>query len=86
MPHSVFCQKKKAMLTGFAEPPYPGPLGARIQAEISVEAWGDWMARQILLFNEYRLNPLDPETVQFLEKEMTTFLFTEDSEAVPGHC
>jgi Fe-S cluster biosynthesis and repair protein YggX len=85
MPSEVFCQKKKVMCPGFDAPPYPGPLGIRIQAGISIEAWQEWIARQIILFNEYRLNPLDPETLPFLEKEMETFFFTEESKDVPGH-
>lgn len=85
MSRMIFCQKLQKELPGFDTPPYPGPLGERVMAEISAQAWDEWIKHQTILLNEYRLSPLDPDTPAFLEKEMNTFLFTDESKAVPGH-
>ncbi len=81
---TVFCAKLNKPLPGLAKPPYPGPLGARIQAEISGEAWQMWLAHQTTLINEYRLNLMDATARDFLRTEMEKFFFTGGAEKPAG--
>ena len=68
---------------GLARPPYPGELGQRIFDNVSREAWGQWLAHQTMLINEYRLTPIDPKNRKYLETEMEKFFFGTGSER-PG--
>lgn len=80
----IYCQKLKQKLPALDFQPYPGPLGKRILAEISAEAWQLWLAHQTTLINEYRLNLMETEARQFLLVEMEKFLFGEGSGAPKG--
>lgn len=64
---------------GLERQTYPGELGKRIFDSVSKEAWQQWMGQQTILINEHRLNPLEPETRVFIEKEMKKFLFGEEA-------
>lgn len=75
MSRIVHCAKLGIDAEGLDFAPWPGSLGQRIYAEISRQAWQQWLAHQTMLLNEYRLNPLDPKARQFLSGEMEKFLF-----------
>jgi Fe-S cluster biosynthesis and repair protein YggX len=77
MSRTVFCTKLKKELPGLDRQPYPGELGKKIFAQISKEAWKQWVIEQTILINEHRLNVLDPENKKLLEDAMEKFLFTE---------
>jgi len=86
MTHLIFCHKLKHQAEGLDFPPYPGELGKKIYREISKEAWQQWLNRQTMLINEYRLNMLDNKAREFLATEMEKFLFSDaDSAAPPGY-
>ncbi len=59
---------------------YPGELGKRIYANVSKEAWAQWMAHQTILINENRLTTIEPKARAFLVAEMEKFLFGGGSE------
>jgi Fe-S cluster biosynthesis and repair protein YggX len=80
MTRTVQCVLLKREAPGLPRPPYPGPLGQRIYAEISLEAWAGWVRHQTMLINEYRLTPVDPKARKFLEAEMEKYLFGGGSE------
>jgi Fe-S cluster biosynthesis and repair protein YggX len=82
MPRTIICQKLKQELEGLDFPPYPGELGKEIYLKISKSAWQEWMQRQTMFINEYRLTVTDPTAREFLENEMKKFLF-EDVENKP---
>jgi Fe-S cluster biosynthesis and repair protein YggX len=84
MTRMVFCQKLKQELPGLEQTPYPGELGQKVFENISAQAWQAWLQHQTMLINEYRLNVIDPEAREFLEKEMEKFLFGEGSEKPEG--
>jgi len=65
---------------GLDRPPYPGELGQRIFAQVSKEAWQQWVAHQTTLINEYRLVPIEPKDRKFLETEMEKYFFGGGSE------
>ena len=85
MTHTVHCQKLGKELAGLERAPYPGPLGQKIYNNISKQAWDLWISQQTMLINEYRLQLIDKEARQYLEKEMQRFLFTKDSTPPPGY-
>lgn len=84
MSRTVHCAKLGHDAEGLDFAPWPGPLGQRIYAEISKQAWQQWLGHQTMLLNEYRLNPLDPKSRQFLTLEMEKFLFGGDVQPPEG--
>lgn len=80
----VFCKKLQKEAEGLSAPPYPGELGAKIYANISKEAWQQWLSHQTLLINENRLSLADPAARTFLRKEMEAFLFGNGSSKPAG--
>jgi Fe-S cluster biosynthesis and repair protein YggX len=75
MSRTVHCVLLKTEAPGLDRLPYPGPLGQRIFAEVSKEAWARWVRHQTMLINEYRLTPVDPKARKLLETEMEKFFF-----------
>ncbi len=63
---------------------YPGDLGKRIFDNISKEAWGLWQKKQTMLINEKKLNMMKVEDRQFLEAQMTAFLFEGKDVEIEG--
>ncbi|MFQ5601956.1 MAG: Fe(2+)-trafficking protein [bacterium] len=56
------------------EAPYKNELGQKVLAATCQDCWSAWMSQQLMLMNEYRLDPLNDEHSKFLDKEMHTFL------------
>jgi len=79
----VKCVKLGKEAPGLAFQTYPGELGKRIFENVSKEAWDQWMGRQTMIINEYRLNPLDPKARKMIEGEMEKFFFGEGSAPPP---
>jgi Fe-S cluster biosynthesis and repair protein YggX len=84
MPRMIFCSFLQREAEGLDRVPYPGELGKRIFANISKEAWQQWLRHQTMLMNEYRLSPIEPKARQFLVEEMEKFLFAGGSEKPEG--
>jgi len=82
MAHMVFCTKYKAELEGLDEPPFDSDFGQKIYKNVSQKAWGEWVERQKMLLNEYRLQPWTREAQDFLVEQMNGFFFGE-AEALP---
>ena len=83
MSRMVFCVKLGKDAEGLDEAPQPGELGERIFENVSREAWKMWLSHQIMIINEYRLNPVDPKANALLDQEMEKFFFGEGSELPP---
>jgi Fe-S cluster biosynthesis and repair protein YggX len=83
MSRTVHCILLQREAPGLERPPYPGALGQRIFEQVSKEAWERWRGHQIMLINEYRLTPVDPQSRKFLEGEMEKFFFGTGS-SKPG--
>lgn len=75
--HIVNCVRFKQPLPGLKRRPFPGPLGERIRAEVSAEAWEAWENHAKMLVNEYRLNPSDPRALELLMEQCNAFFFGE---------
>lgn len=85
MKNTIECKKLKRQAESLENPPFPGELGKKIQAEISAEAWAMWLSHQTMLINEFRLSMLDPKARAFLKDEMVKFLYGEGSETPAGY-
>jgi Fe-S cluster biosynthesis and repair protein YggX len=85
MTRTVHCVKLQREAEGLAFAPWPGELGRRIYAQVSKQAWQEWLAHQTMLINENRLNPLDPKTREFIAAEMEKYFFGGGSEKPAGY-
>ena len=79
MAHMVFCIRNQREMEGLEEPPFDSELGQKIYKNVSKAAWGEWIERQKILLNEYRLQPWTQEAQQFLVEQMELFFFGEGS-------
>ena len=55
--------------------PYPGELGQRIQQQVSLKFWQDWLALQTMIINENHFSPIDSDHRKIIEEKMVAFLF-----------
>ncbi|HSO84604.1 oxidative damage protection protein [Thiocapsa sp.] len=85
MTHMVHCVKLGREAEGLDRAPYPGELGKRILANVSKQAWQDWLRHQTMLINENRLSPMDPKSRKFLEEQMDKYFFGEGAEMPEGY-
>ena len=79
MAHMVFCVRNKKEMEGLDEPPFDSEFGQKIYKNVSKAAWGEWVDRQKMLLNEYRLQPWTPQAQEFLVEQMEQFFFGEGS-------
>ncbi len=84
MSRIIYCQKLQKEAEGLDFPPYPGELGKKIFLNICKEAWQQWLARQTMFINEYRLNMLEAKAREFLTQEMEKFLFGDGGQTPAG--
>ena len=75
MAHMVFCTRNKKEMEGLDEPPFDSEFGQKIFKNVSKQAWGEWVERQKMLLNEYRLQPWTPAAQTFLVEQMEEFFF-----------
>jgi len=75
MSNTVQCIKLGREAEGLEFAPWPGELGKRILDNVSREAWQEWLRRQTILINEYKLNPLNAEDKKYLAAQMEAWFF-----------
>ena len=85
MARTVQCVKLGCEADGLDFQPYPGELGERIFAQVSKQAWQNWLSHQTMLINEHRITPIDPKARKFLETEMEKFFFGDGSAPPEGY-
>ncbi len=73
MSRIIFCQKLQKEAEGLPGLPYPGELGKKIYLHICKEAWQEWLKRQTMIINEYRLNAADPKSRRCWKKKWSSF-------------
>ena len=86
----VKCVKLGRTMPGLDRIPWKGEIGKRVYENVSKEAWRMWVEHSKMLMNEYRLNPLDPNSLKIMEDQMEQFFFGEgaklpDSYVAPKH-
>jgi Fe-S cluster biosynthesis and repair protein YggX len=77
MAHMVFCVRYKKEMEGLDEPPFDSEFGQKIYNSVSKVAWQEWVERQKMLLNEYRLQPWTIQAQTFLVEQMNQFFFGE---------
>ena len=75
MAHMVFCSRFKQEMEGLDEAPFDSDFGNKVYNNVSKKAWQEWVERQKMLLNEYRLQPWLPQAQQFLVEQMEEFFF-----------
>ena len=71
----VDCIKLQQNLEGLEKQPFPGELGKKIFNKVSKAAWKEWLEKQKMLVNEYRLNLSEIKARQFLMTETENYFF-----------
>ncbi len=85
MSRTVFCQKYQRELEGLEKPPFPGPKGLEIWANISKQAWQEWVSHQTMLINEKKLNMMDLTARTYLSEQRNRFLSGESFDQADGY-
>ncbi len=85
MTRTVFCRKYQQEMEGLDVPPYPGAKGQDLFANISKQAWQEWMAHQTLLINENRLNMMDIGARTYLSEQMEKFFSGKEVDQADGY-
>ena len=60
-------------------------MAKKIFKNVSKKSWGEWVERQKMLLNEYRLQPWTREAQEFLVEQMNEFFFGEGG-SLPEGC
>jgi Fe-S cluster biosynthesis and repair protein YggX len=82
---TVKCVKFGREMEGLDRVPWRGELGKRVYENVSKEAWKMWVEYSKMLMNEYRLNPLDPNSQKVMEEQMEQFFFGEGAKLPEGY-
>jgi Fe-S cluster biosynthesis and repair protein YggX len=81
----VKCVKLGKELPGLDRAPWKGALGQRVYENVSKDAWKMWVDHSKMLLNEFRLNPLDPNSQKIMEDQMEQYFFGEGSKLPEGY-
>jgi Fe-S cluster biosynthesis and repair protein YggX len=81
----VKCVKFAKEMEGLDRVPWKGELGQRIFDNVSKEAWKLWIEHSKMIMNEYRLNPLDPQSQKVMEEQLQEFFFGEGAKLPEGY-
>jgi Fe-S cluster biosynthesis and repair protein YggX len=80
----VNCVKLGRELPGLDRVPWKGELGQRIYDNVSKEAWRTWVEHSKMLMNEFRLNPLDPNSQKIIAEQMEMYFFGDGAKLPEG--
>jgi Fe-S cluster biosynthesis and repair protein YggX len=81
----VHCVKFGKDMPGLDRVPWRGEIGKRVFENVSKEAWKLWVEYSKMLMNEYRLNPIDPNSQKIMEEQMEQFFFGEGAKLPEGY-
>lgn len=85
MARTVNCIKLGREAEGLDTPPFPGQLGQRLFANVSKEAWQQWIRLQTMIVNENRLNLADSKHRKYLQEQIEKHFFGEGADQVQGY-
>lgn len=74
MTRTITCARCQRETAGFDAAPLPGPQGEELLAHSCPDCFKDWMATEIMIINEYRLDLGVPRNQDLLNEEMARFL------------
>ncbi len=81
----VKCVKFGKELPGLERVPWKGDIGKRVFDNVSKDAWKMWIEHSKMVMNEFRLNPLDPNSLKIIEEQMEQFFFGEGAKLPEGY-
>jgi len=81
MAYEVSCIKLGHTAEGLPKPPFKGELGQRIYANVSAEAWRQWLEHSKMLINEYRLDLTSESGQKLWMTECEKYFFGDGSNA-----
>src|SRR2546425_12458172 len=81
----VHCVKFDKDLPGLDRIPWRGEIGKRVYESVSKEAGKLWLGDSKMGMNEYRVNPLDPNSQKIMEEQMEAVFFGEGSKLPEGY-
>src|ERR1022692_1654032 len=82
--HMEKCVKFGKEMEGLERIPLKGDLDKRVYENVSKEAWKMWIEHSKMIMNEYRLNPLDPQSQKIMEEQLDQFFFGEGAKLPEG--
>ena len=80
MARTVQCIKLRREAEGLEKPPFKGPLGERLFANVSALAWRMWLEHSKMLINEYRLDLTSEMGQRLWMTECEKYFFGEGSD------
>ena len=80
MTATITCTRCKTETTAMLRAPLPPPQGDEILANTCDGCFKDWMATEIMIINEYRLDLAVPRNQELLDLEMARFLSLPSSD------
>ena len=80
----IHCSRCDRDVEGFARSPLPGPMAAEIEAHACPHCFEDWMAQEVMIINEYKLDLSVPKNQDMLNVEMSRFLKLPSAPADDG--
>lgn len=81
-PATVTCRRcGRTDAPALPRPPLGGALGPEIRDTVCADCWREWERAEVMVINELRLNFMDPEAQQILERHMREFLALDDAPA-----
>ena len=70
----ALCARCGVADAGLSEAPFDNELGKKVQAQVCQTCWNAWVSQQLMLMNEYHLDPMNDEHSKFLDDQMAVFL------------
>lgn len=83
MPRTVHCIKLGIDADGLEKPPFKGPLGEKLFANVSARAWRTWLDHSKMLINEFRLDLTSEAGQRIWMTECEKYFFGDGSELPP---
>lgn len=74
MPETIKCTRCTNERPALDKPPWPDDLGKEVQSKTCANCWSEWLAMQIKIINEYRINVGDPAGQRLLTQQLREFL------------
>ncbi|MEM9595115.1 MAG: Fe(2+)-trafficking protein [Acidobacteriota bacterium] len=80
----VFCKRARTWGPPAQNVPYGGALGDEIRAHVCDASWQEWIAMEVMVINELRLNFMDPKSQEVLVQHLREFLCLDAEVESPG--
>ena len=79
MSNSFQCARCAKAEPRLPQAPLPGAVGEELLARVCADCWNEWREMEVRVINELRLNFMDPDAQEKLDRQMRAFLFPGDA-------